>query len=47
MGGIKRRDQRTADMQQQNQALQQQSQQSVAYSRALEACLAGQGYTVR
>jgi hypothetical protein len=47
MGGIKRRDQRTADMQQQNQALQRQSQESVAYSRALEACLTGQGYTVR
>jgi hypothetical protein len=47
MGGFKRRDQRQAETQQQTQQAQQQSQQSAAYSRALEACLTGQGYTVR
>jgi Glycine-zipper domain len=47
VGGFRRRDERRAQMQEQNQALQQQSQQSASYSRALEACLTGQGYTVR
>ena len=47
MGGFKRRDQRQAESDQQTQQAQMQSQQSAAYSRALEACLTGQGYTVR
>ena len=47
VGGFKRKDQQQAETQQQTQQAQQQSQKSAAYSRALEACLTGQGYTVR
>jgi OmpA family protein len=51
IGGMRRRDERRAQQQQYEQATaQQQSMQAQgtdAYNRALGACLAGRGYTVR
>ncbi len=51
IGGMRRRDERRAQEQQYQQATAQQqaveSQGMDAYNRALSACLAGRGYTVR
>ena len=50
-GGMRRRDDMAAQQQQYNQAMAQQqaamAQGSSTYNRALGACMAGRGYTVR
>jgi hypothetical protein len=47
IGGFRRWDERRSQMERQSQDLQMQSQKMAAYTRALEACLTGQGYVVR
>ncbi|MGH7355628.1 MAG: hypothetical protein ACRELS_13755, partial [Candidatus Rokuibacteriota bacterium] len=50
-GGMRRRDDMAAQQQQYDQAMAQQqaamAQGSSTYNRALGACMAGRGYTVR